>query len=156
MLRLRLTVSKGLFLAVGILSAAIGAYGTNLIQEAEATKDWPTVQGKIVTSEVRPGEADASSRPLVRFQYAIRGTIYRSEQYRQDSVGRAMKKAAAEELVKRYPVGATVQVHYDPANPVNSVLEQGDPTPGYLVCSAAVVLLGAGEIVTIALRKKGK
>ena len=141
---------------MGSLSAAIGAYGTNLIQQAEATKDWPTTQGKIIVSEIRPGKDDGSSRPLVRFQYGLRGTIYRSEQYRQNTAGEPMKKAAAEELIKKYPVGAPVRVYYDPENPVMAVLEQGDPTLGYLVCSAAVVLLGVVSVVAIQLRKKGK
>src|ERR1700678_4078608 len=123
MLRLRLSVSKGLFLGVGILSAAIGAYGTTLIQQAEATKDWPTTQGKIIVSEIRPGKDDGSSRPLVRFQYGLRGTIYRSEQYRQNTAGESMKKTAAEELIRKYQVGAPVRVYYNPENPMLAVLE---------------------------------
>ncbi len=154
MLRLRLTISKGLFLAVGIFSAAIGAYGTNLIQDANSTKDWPTVQGKIVTAEVRPGGTEGKSRPAVRFQYSLRGSIYRSEQYRRNVAGQLMNTAAAEALVKKYPVGTQVLVHYEPENPSNAIIEQDDPTLGYLVCSAAVVMMGAVAIWTIGQRKR--
>ena len=45
-------------------------------------------------------------------------------------------------------------MYYDPLNPSDAVLEQGDTTLGYAICAAAVVLLGVGAIVTIRLRRK--
>jgi hypothetical protein len=99
MSEIRSAVGKGLFLAVGVLSAAIGAYGTNLIQKADAAKDWPTKQGKIVAAEIRPGDTAGYSRPVVRFEFTLHGTIFRSEQFREGVAGQSMKTAAAEDLV---------------------------------------------------------
>jgi hypothetical protein len=145
---------KGLFLAIGLLGTATGYYGTKQIQDAAATNDWPTIDGKIVTSEIQPATKESPERPFVRFEYSLRGTIYRSSQYRQGVAGNTFSKAAAEELIKKYPVGKQVQVHYDPYNPGNSVIEGGDPTVGYLLCSVAVILFGGGALLALRLRKK--
>jgi hypothetical protein len=155
MLRFRPAIDKAIFLAVGMLSAALGAYGTNMVLQAESTRDWPTAPGKIVTAEIRPGDAATNGRAAIRFEYAIRGSIYRSEQYRTGA-GQIVPRDAAEAVIQKYPVGTGVVVHYDPANPSNSVVEQGDPTLGYVICATAVLLLGVAAAVTIVRRKRAK
>ena len=130
MLRFRPAISKGLFLGVGLISAAIGAYGTNLIQQAEATRDWPTVQGKIVASDIRPGVDETTARPLVRFEYTLRGTIYRSEQFRQDTAGMAIKKSRGGSIGQEIPGGGQGASTLRPGQSLHRSSRTGRPHAG--------------------------
>ena len=81
--------------------------------------------------------------PIVEFRYEVGGNSYAS---RQVAVGLEMSgsRAVADKIVGRYPLGAKVEVHYDPANPSEAALE--NPT------RASWVLLGiAAACLAIAL-----
>ena len=60
--------------------------------------------------------------PVVEFTYQVHGHEYRS---RQITLGTKLAgtQSFAEQIAARYPQGSTVEVHYDPANPSNAVLQ---------------------------------
>lgn len=110
---------------------------------------WPVVPGEIVESRIEErGSLNSGSRhrtyvPIVEFRYAVAGNSYAS---RQVAIGLEMSgsRAVADKIVGRYPLGAQVEVHYDPANPSEAALE--NPT------RASWVLLGiAAACLAIAL-----
>lgn len=110
---------------------------------------WPVVAGEVVESRVEERVAlDSGPKrriyvPIVEFRYEAGGNSYAS---RQVTIGLEMSgsRAIADRIVDRYPLGAKVEVHYDPANPSEAALE--NPT------RASWVLLGiAAACFAIAL-----
>jgi hypothetical protein len=91
---------------------------------AQASASWPTVTGTILVSELRPARGIFSAitrrtAPYVEYEYVVGPTRYRSAIL---SLGELPGPAPDP---ARYPVGAEVQVHYNPENPVMSVLLPG-------------------------------
>jgi hypothetical protein len=98
---------------------------------SQLAANWPSVRGKIVRSEVESYQermSDRSSgtttmyRPVVEFAYPVRGREYRSNQIKLMTVVSGAQNYA-EKVVKKYPKGRGVTVHYDPANPNTAALE---------------------------------
>jgi len=90
--------------------------------------DWPSVRGKIVSSQVEKFQKrvdrtlTTSYRPTVEYAYSVHGLDYRSNQIK---VGMEVdgSQAYAAKVCARYPAGGEIDVHYDPANPSTSALE---------------------------------
>ena len=99
-----------------------------LHRDAKKAQRWPFVRGKIVRSEVeryeemRNGSTVAMYRPVVEYAYQVRGRDYRGNQIKLN-VAVSGGQGYAERVVKRYPQGGEVAVHYNPARPSSAVLE---------------------------------
>jgi hypothetical protein len=61
-------------------------------------------------------------RPVVEYAYQVRGRDYRGNQIKLN-VAVSGGQSYAERVVKRYPQGGEVAVHYNPARPSSAVLE---------------------------------
>jgi len=89
---------------------------------------WPVTQGEIVSSVVElrrttdDGRARTSYIPIVEFAYTVAGNRLHS---RQVKLGLEVSgsEGFAQKIAARYPVGAKVDVHYDPQDPSNAALE---------------------------------
>jgi len=99
--------------------------------EVRRAASWTTTAGRIVRSGTRAdrsGGAGRASRvstvPAVEYEFSVGGRTWRGNRIAiREDIGGANTAAT----VGRYPVGAVVSVHYDPANPANSVLERELP-----------------------------
>ena len=93
---------------------------------AAQSKSWPTVTGRVLTSEVsvRLGKGPRNLAN-VSYTYEVDGTRYESSRIRFGQ-GRTRFRSQAEELVGRYPAGSDVDVHYNPADPGVAVLDTSD------------------------------
>ena len=60
--------------------------------------------------------------PRVRYQYSVNGVEYSGHAL---SFGRSYSRGDIMQVSKKFPVGHTVAVYYDPANPERSVLMPG-------------------------------
>lgn len=104
---------------------------------------WPVVPGEIVESRVEErGSLDSSPTrrtyvPIVEYRYTVGDNSYAS---RQVAIGLVVSgsRAIAERVVGRYPVGAKVEVHFDPANPSEAALENPTRASWTLLGIAAV------------------
>lgn len=133
------------FLLVGTLAFPIGAgtllYGLDDVVHALRSIYWPTTKGKVLTSEVEGalGKGPHFSA-IVRFEYLIQGRRYESS-----TVHFAQRKfrlaTSADDVVRSYPVGSEVTVHYDPYEPDTAVLETS-PSDAY-----RAVLWGLGWLL---------
>jgi hypothetical protein len=90
-----------------------------------AAQSWPTIEGKILTSKVLQN-SDSESEPgdyraSVTYSYTLNGKDYKGRRIGFLTFASTQQKAAA--VAARYLPGASVMVHYDPANPKDSVLE---------------------------------
>ena len=107
---------------------------------------WPVVPGRVTISRVeqRAATGDGSTRrshaAVVEFRYQVGGLGFSS---RQIALGLEMSgsRGAADKIVARYPVGAEVEVHYDPANPSQAALENPKGM-SWLIFGAAIACFG--------------
>jgi Protein of unknown function (DUF3592) len=125
----------------------VGGY-INVQRERRISARWPTVTGTITVSEVveqiHTEEDDKEIRdvteylPNIRYKYRVGGRDYFSDRRKwgMDTIY-AMREWAEEKLAP-FPVGAPVQVYYDPADPASAVLEpkSGRGTLTYLFGAA--------------------
>ena len=94
-----------------------------MVQIARAA--WQTTTGRVLIAEVqRHGSTrHRSIRPVIVYAYDVNGQSYRSDQIRAgDKFLRVAGMQEAHAKVTRYPVGAIVTVHYNPANPQEAAL----------------------------------
>ncbi len=116
------------FLACGLVASVI------LISDlasALAAARWPTAAGTVLSSRAEPrrtlvpggqGQTAVMWSPLVEYGYRVGARDYHGARI---AFGPAFSGARelADVTVARYTTGATVTVHYDPANPSQSTLE---------------------------------
>jgi len=93
----------------------------------QAAQSWLSTSGTVLISTVQSRRSGNSTTvfPVVVYQYEVDGkgyqgkTIKAGEQYLNVRI-----YGQAQETSARYPVGATVTVYYNPANPAESALER--------------------------------
>lgn len=112
-----------LFIA-GLGFAALGGAG---MYSARSRRAWPSAKGTVRSAEVL--DLGTHFAGVVRYVYACRGvSAYRDGD--PQTVGKVGKlesaastsREAAEELMRRYPVGERIDVWYDPTRPTRSTL----------------------------------
>jgi hypothetical protein len=125
--------TKILFIICGLYSFAIWLViiVRSLILGIKS-KSWPTVEGEVIFSEVKPAEnrGGVIKRYSLAFQYEydVAGKTYRSSSvsFADSTVltfnNGTRSKRAAQSFVTAYQVGQTVVVSYNPQNPKQAVL----------------------------------
>lgn len=120
--------------ALGLFSAAIVLFGFALKRQAAAADGWLQTKGRILASETEAFRAGVEristpSRTLhrqrVTYGYDVAGVSYSSDQVSMGARTSSSVGAMEQSIVRRYPVGKTVTVYYDPVNPSQAVLERG-------------------------------
>lgn len=119
-----------LIAAVIFVVLGIGAFlGMQMASSyADRVAQWPSVSGKIVTSEV----TTATTRTKyglrttlvadIKYAYSVSGENYQGLHLRLLPMLHMKPGGTPEELVAEYPVGRTVEVYYDPSDPSAAVL----------------------------------
>ncbi|MCP1291917.1 MULTISPECIES: DUF3592 domain-containing protein [Chromobacterium] len=137
-----------LVIAIGV---AVSAYLWQQSAKAQQAAGWPSVAGKIVSSEVdwrhaRGGDSSdrREYRAIVRYEYRVADGVHRAERLRFPNPGYGSSDEQAREIVQRYPAGKTVPVFYNPQNPEEACLEPGKHWSAWLAqaVGALVVLVG--------------
>jgi hypothetical protein len=94
--------------------------------QALASEKWPTVPGTVLASEAKRNKPlfskDYQYTPTVRYAYEVQGTRHEGDTIQFGLMASAYQYQA-DEIIKPYPVGGAVTVHYDPADPKAAVLE---------------------------------
>ena len=113
------------------LLAALLLFGFQ--RAAARTRAWPTVAGQIVSSGVHEfHELEQNQhasrwqtlyRPEVTYSYELSGVRYTGDKVNMGGTVSASTDALARRVAAKYPVGVAVEVHYNPDNPADSVLE---------------------------------
>ncbi len=118
-------------IAVGLALFAFGLFliknGRDRRRIGRQSSHWPVAGGEILTAIVAKKSYPTSGIfhvPRVRYSYAVGGRQYQgdviSPGIEQFGLGSELQAHAC---IDRYPVGATVPVHYDPADPSVALLE---------------------------------
>jgi Protein of unknown function (DUF3592) len=111
--------------------------------QMQAAKNWDKVEGVITVSEVDQPSAHVSddlndATPIVRYRYRAGGQDLESD--RITIGGQPLTtRVLAGKLVARYPVGARVDVHVDPNDPKNALLEPAQKSNLVALLALAIV-----------------
>ena len=139
----------------GIAMAIIGLMGVGLIiwgrfhkAKVEKVKTWPRASGKILSSGVRTEHVrrrrggSTTHYFDVRYAYEVQGTDYESDNFHVGADNISARDIPRVQAA--YPVGASVQVYYNPANPKESALEGGSGNQALLFVGGLFALIGFG------------
>ena len=117
-------------IAAGVCLLIFAGLAYNLLRlrrQMEASKAWVKCDGDIVASEAKIPLSHRSDDQddvdaIIRYRYQVSGQAHESNCIKFG--GQAMmSRAFADALVAKYPVGAGVDVYYDPHDPKSAVLQ---------------------------------
>lgn len=123
-------------ITVGIISIGIAIliirYAKSEAAKVDESKRWPLVKGEITYSDTETremGGGAAGYGPRIEYTYTVHGKEFKSNDIyfggiRFLSSDSFSLKEDAEEICKKYPEGASVDVYYNPRNPGTAVLER--------------------------------
>ncbi|MHB8873671.1 MAG: DUF3592 domain-containing protein [Myxococcaceae bacterium] len=101
-------------------------YGVEHPYQSFRAEAWPTVQGRVISSDVETIRSRRSARftPRVSYSYKVGEKQFASDviEFSLDGSGDAV---GARQLANRFPSGAAVTVHYSPSDPQESCLIAG-------------------------------
>jgi hypothetical protein len=121
---------------------------------SQQCREWPSARGKVVVSEVREtdttdndGKTDTTYSPRIEYEYAVGSETHRGSRI-QFGGPWGGSEAGALRYVQRYPLGAEVEVAYDPAAPERCTLERETPRSSFVgIAVLTSFLLGLGALL---------
>jgi hypothetical protein len=151
--------------ALVLICAAFGGYmiyaGLANRKLAKASETWPTSGGEVLASEVAKRISHSRKNrttyyaPQIRYGYRAGGTDYEGSVIRFGDLERSSTKLP-QELVTKYPAGATVAVRYDPSDPSRATLESESEGGRQVVVGSLfiavplLIVIAAGAILGLA------
>ena len=132
---------------VGLIILTIGVF---TVKNAMAARKWPTTEGRITSSSVSENRKyDSSSKSYktefradISYSYNVNNVEYIGDKLFYGAV--KLSKSTAKKYCDRYPYGAVVDVHYNPENPKQSVLETGIGVRSYMALIIGLVITAFG------------
>jgi hypothetical protein len=106
------------------------------------SRQWPSITGRVVesgTTQVNDGDS-TTYKARIRYEYLVG-----DQQYIGDRISirgaESIFRNKINSIVERYPVGASVEVFYDPQQPQMAVLEHAPSSKQGLISSAVTGLI---------------
>jgi len=134
------------FIAIGVLAAAFQVVS---LRRANASRRWASTQGVILACGLDISEGTDRTEtivPNIRYEYEVGGRRYEGDTI---SFGRGYMAGQPQRLLKRYPVGQTVRVFYNPSDRVQSCLEPGAGGWPLLGLTGSIAFIGVGVFVLL-------
>lgn len=110
------------FLTVGAVAAGVTAW---MHSRAKAAQHWPVVEGEVLSSRVtsrRGSKGGTTYGAEIRYRYRVNDQTHEGTRVVFGDYS-SSDGSHAEELVAAYPVGARPDVHVDPDDPTEAVLD---------------------------------
>ena len=122
------------YIVIIVLAAIFGAisywYGWRTMKKNKAAAKWPTVPGVIISAELDSyikydddGDATTMYTPLITYKYEVEGQVYKHNRVRVQAFAATNMQSVSSKKLEKYPVGDEVDVHYDPFDPQDALLE---------------------------------
>lgn len=157
------------FVALLFLLASIAfvAIGFNEFQQEAANRNWSSVKGRILSSQVVNEKVQRASafsghqrtsdryRARATYEFTVGGESFRGEQISHDDLGYPLYDQAAE-IVARYPAGRVVSVSYQPDDPANAVLDNRSGTAVSTPLFFGVTLFLCSGVMAVVARVEQK
>lgn len=155
-----LSVVSVIAVFIGVAGLFILGFGLWRLARGARTRGWATVPGTVLTSNTIArrvkrlrSEDDPEDLPdtqilylpEVKYTYTVGGREYTGDHVRLFEL-QVSNQEAARSVAARYPLGASVTVHYNPADPSQAVLEPGPGGSVWMILAAAIgcFLVSAG------------
>lgn len=147
-------VCAGIFLIIGSVLLVI-ALSSRI--ESDLSREWPEVPGVVLSAimqeyahlETEIGRAEHTYEPIVTYQYSVNGHPFTNHRI---SVGLSrFNYSTAERILKRYPAGTAVHVHYNPQDPQESVLETIAARSKWMIALSVLCLAIGGFIILLGI-----
>lgn len=134
--------------SVGV--AGLGIFGWPVFRTLRA-RTWPHTRGTVVESTVEadgPSGSDTTSyQARVRYGYVVGGTRYQSERMSFFYLANRHSAArTASTAVAHHRRGSTLDVHYDPKNPANAVVDVTVPWTWWFVLWFSALFAAGGAL----------
>jgi hypothetical protein len=127
--------------------------GKPIRDRAAASVAWPSTEGRITGSRVERvkngGDGKTTYTADITYDYALDGRTFEGDRVWFGDDYSASDASAFRAAVGRYPVGQAVKVHYDPAEPAESVLEPGPTWSGSALYFIGLGLMTLGGIILV-------
>lgn len=127
-----------------------------LAEEAEASKEWPTVEGIVTFSELNKSR-DSDGKDMysanIQYNYSVGGKEY-SDGSIQTLDGSSSVKSSVKKTIKKYAVGTKVTVYYDPEFPNTAVLEPGTSFLFGIMLKLPLAFCAASVLMVLGLLKR--
>ena len=114
-------------LVIGALGYFLHKRNQQSMAYRKSTQAWLSTTGTILMSSVQSSYSGRShsTHPVVVYSYIVNGQSYQSQRIKAGEQFLNVRVIGqAEATVNRYPIGATVTVYYNPANPAECALEK--------------------------------
>jgi len=146
------------FGAIFIIGGIIAAYfGINTIKLAIASESWPTVEGKVIKSEINRVKRRVKREertvtethyiPIVSYQYTVNDIAHISDKVSFVEVSYDETcSSCANAIRNKYPKDTIVKVHYNPEKPNEAVLEAGLQLRTFSTLAVGIVFSIAGTL----------
>lgn len=130
------------FVVLGVFALSKGLRDLRL---AQASPEWPQVQGVIEQSQVAESKTKGKTNYYadIRYRYDVEGTAHSSGRVAFGSY-QSTDRTPHEALVARYPAGSPVTVYYQPDAPESAVLEPGAAGQAWMMPGFGVAFILAG------------
>lgn len=143
--------------ALGLLGLLLSGFGVSFIADGLQARSWPVVDGRVVSTTVRvdmpTGNSGATREareahwryyPSITYRWVVDGRPHTGSRYQLGTTHPKLRqREEAQAAAARYPVGSTVRVHYNPANPDQAVLETAPSVGIYVPLLFGLVLIAA-------------
>jgi len=110
------------------------------------SESWLKTPGQVVASRVEPGPWGLTSRAVVKYTYTVGKEPRKARNLRWATEYRLLRSSAEAEAA-RYPVGAPVEVFYDPENSGDAVLERGMNRHFFYDCLLSLALIAVAFLL---------
>lgn len=127
-----------------------------LEEEAEASKEWPSVMGVITASDLHTELSDGQKMYSadIHYSYSVGNKEYYGEGITAVDGGTTSLKQAVKKELKKYPKGKEVTVYYDPEFPQSSVLETGGSFWFWILVKIPFVFMVIGGLSFLSIFKR--
>jgi len=134
----------GVLFLIGSMAALV--YGISEIKEGLAAKNWPTSEGKIISSGTRWQNMSTSggSSTLIAevvYEYRVNDRLFQGDRISMGQFGSKDADHAKQEAAQ-YPENSLVTVYFDPDDPSKALLE-----PGWGWISLISLLVGLSVLI---------
>lgn len=117
--------------AAGAGAFFLGRRGIAELRRKRIVPTWPGVVATVLYSQVASqtrtdakGLARTVFVPVIEYEYDVGGEFYQAARLSFDDAAET-SAGAAERIVAQYPVGAGIEVRYDPKDPFNATIDTG-------------------------------
>jgi hypothetical protein len=144
-----------IFIVVGAGTAFFGIRG---LIRANASDDWPSIQGKVVESSVERHSSSGNKgnrstyHAEILYEFEVDGKTYNGERIAYGDYG-SSNPSHARQLVNRYPKGKEITVYYMPGNPEECLLEKGVKAQSWFLPGFGLLFLTVGILIALYLPK---